>query len=151
MGFVLLKWLELKTWNFVGHPAYSWVDISKADDGDWAVCWQKLFTGRYPDRGLGTGEAIMSRRCLTPFSPAACPQAVYPARWEFSFQSLQYLYYIFCKISARREKYQIYLNISEPQPNFKLHRRLMLVQGERNIKFIWIFPSRSLISSCIAD
>ena len=34
------------------------------------------------------------------------------------------------KISARRAKYQIYLNISELQPNFKLHCRLEIVQEE---------------------
>ena len=39
------------------------------------------------------------------------------------------------KISARRAKYQIYLNISEPPPNFKLRSRLKVLQVERKSKF----------------
>ena len=39
-----------------------------------------------------------------------------------------------CKGSANRTKYQIYLSISEMQPNFKLRSRLKVVQGERKTK-----------------
>ena len=35
------------------------------------------------------------------------------------------------KISARRAKYQIYLNISEPQPNFKLRQQIKVVQARK--------------------
>ena len=45
------------------------------------------------------------------------------------------------KISARRAKYQIYLNISEPQPNFKLRCRLKIVQAERKSKLVLHFSA----------
>ena len=39
-----------------------------------------------------------------------------------------------CKGSTNRTKYQIFLRISEVQPNFKLRSRLKVVQGERKTK-----------------
>ena len=56
-----------------------------------------------------------------------------------------------CKISARREKMQVYLQFSEPQPNFKLRSRLILVQGERKCKFQRVNVKKALAFSLLNE
>ena len=75
--------------------------------------------------------------------------AVYFSIFYCGCKQLKSIHFIFgCKDSANRTKCQIYLNISEVPPIFKLLGRLKIVQGERKSKFICIFPSRRLSSNC---
>ena len=51
------------------------------------------------------------------------------------------------KISARRAKYQIYLNISESQPNFKLRSRLKLCKPREKANLFAFFRRRGMKAS----